>query len=406
MPLKERPRLLITLPGALMYQVEQQHGFAIGELDVARQVRCLASASPFAGIPTAQRDVLLESITKTIGRANYHFERFRAHRRHLDELRAWAPGEVFFDDAATTMHYELQAMAGAARLLVDELLFIVAIRYGTAAWEPSAVLRKPIAPGSSADRSEIHRLRTHLPWFDVLNAYRNTFFHSGWSHGSGHFDLDGRRAAESPEMNALLVPDRGSLARGNRAYDWTYNDGTTVDDIAECIHGGMIAMVDDMCAKEWATPVPPPGTMASDQFPTVMVSLPVPMVVARGDSLLVPLFSSRERAMDFLRHAPSLSQRIDSGDLELTEVKSNPDVVRDQEVISLSFTHFGPDQAGKTLHVCVDPVPRDGSWSHVDAAGSLEVPVDELLEDKIRIVSIAVEAPTTSYVWRMPLLRP
>lgn len=348
-------RIVATMPGCLMYRVESPVRDAPAELDVARQVRCLEASASLTGIPSSQRMPLLMSIAQTIGRANYHFHRFRAQREALDQIRAWAPGDIFYDAAGATMHYELQAMAGASRLLVDEVIFLIERRCQGNGWKASRVMRSPILAGSAMDVPEVHRLRNrHLQWFDLLNAYRNTFFHSGWAHGSGHFD-DGRRAAESPRMNALRVPDRASLSGNSRPYDWTYNDKTTVDDIANDIFNGMVAMVDDLCSSEWGTNVPPPGEMSEQNQPNLMVSVPTPITLVIPDGILVPLFLSHESAMDFVKHVPGLEAKVNDAAVELLRVHSNPDVTPPQEVISLSFRQLDPSLAGRAMHVCFDP---------------------------------------------------
>jgi hypothetical protein len=365
------------------------------------------SSASFAGIPEAQRDALVESIAHTIGRADYHYQRFRVHRRTLDEIRAWAPGEVFFDAAVSAMHYELQALAGAARLLVDEIVFLIARRHGQhgqQSWEAVPLIRKPIVSGSSMDISEIHRLRGHRVWFDLLNDYRNTFFHRGWQLGSGHYDNDGRQAAELPRMNSLLVPDQASLTNRSKPYDWTYNNKTTIDDVATRIHQGMIEMVGDLCLNEWGTSVPPPGRIPDHERPNLFVNLPVPIMLTIGDCALVPFFSSREQAMALIRRVPELSAKVDTGDFELVEVRSSPDVSPQTEAISLSFAGLSADPETKWLRVLLDPEPQNEEWTRIKATTVTDVPLKELLADKIQIVSIPVSAPMTVYIWRAPFL--
>ncbi|MCE9573527.1 MAG: hypothetical protein K8W52_10250 [Deltaproteobacteria bacterium] len=398
-----RPQLFAVMPGALMYRVEPSHGLGFAELDVARQVRCLASSAAFTRIPEPQLQALVESIAHAIGRADYHFQRFRMQRQRLDEIRAWAPGDVFFDAAVSTMHYELQALAGAARLLVDQLLSLIAKSHDQRDWEAVPIFRDLVVPGSSEDKPEIHRLRSHRDWFDLLNAYRNTFFHRGWAHGSGHFDSDGRQASEVPEMNALLVPDRASLTGRSRPYDWTYNDKTTVDDVGTGIYQGLNAMLADLCANAWTTAVPPPGRLAHDERPNIMVALPIPITLVIEDLLLAPIFSSRERAMAFVQLAPGLAEMVHAREAELLEVRSNSDLAP-TPAISLSFARLTSDHATRTLMICLDPEPCDSGWSEFRSSSAVNVPLDELMRDNIRIASLPVDAPMTVYVWRKPFL--
>ncbi len=225
---------------------------------VARHPR---SATPHAGRIDCAYDRAVPTTTSDV---------FRVQRDSLDEIRAWAPGDVFFDTAVNTMHFELQALTGAARAPGRRAR--VCDRNPSRASETGRrvpLIRDLIAPGSAQDRTR--NASTSGPSRVVrssLNAYRNVFFHRGWAHGTGHFDSDGRQAAELPKMNALLVPDRTSLGGRSRPYDWTYNDGTTIDEVANEIHQGMISVVDELCANEWGTAAAPAaGRIPVDEHP-------------------------------------------------------------------------------------------------------------------------------------------
>ena len=377
---------------------------------MTRQLRCLAQSPAFAAVPEAERDILVESIARTAERVEYHYLRFRSQRQALDEIRAWAPGDVFWDAAVSSMHYELQAMAGGARVLVDELLFLTARRYHPIlsameerSWAAATVFRKPVVPESLLDVPEVHRLRRHQAWFELLSAYRNTFFHRGWQHGSGHFNEDGRRAAQLPKMNALLVPDQRSLTSRSRPYDWTWHDRTTVDEVASRIHAGLVTVLNDVCTEDWDIGVPQPGTLPEDELPNLIVTLPVPVMQTIDDTVIVPVFSSREKALVMAQRIPELSCRMDAGEHELIEVRSSADVVG-IEAITLSFAGLLPSADVGSLHICLDPEPTHDDWTRIKAAASVECPLAELMADKLKIVSLPVQSPMIVYVWRTPFL--
>lgn len=406
----QNPKLVGLMPGALMYRVEPSHGVTSSEADTTRQLRCLAQSPAFAAVPEAEREILIQSIARTAERVEYHYQRFRSQRQMLDEIRAWAPGDVFWDAAVSCMHYELQAMAGAARVIVDELLFLTARRYRPTlsaqeerSWAGATVFRDPVVPGSLTDVPEVHRLCRHRKWFDLLNAYRNMFFHRGWQHGSGHFNEDGRRAAQLPKMNALLVPDQRSLTSRSRPYDWTWHDRTTVDEVASRIHAGLVTLLKEVCTEDWDTGVPQPGTLPDDELPNLIVTLPVPVMLTIGDTAVVPIFSSREKALVMAQRVPDLSRRTDAGAHELIEVRSNADVVG-SEAISLSFAGLLPSADVKSLHVCLDPEPTHNDWKRITAAAAAECLLAELIADDLKIVSLPVQSPMIVYMWRTPFL--
>jgi hypothetical protein len=205
-------------------------------------------------------------------------------------------------------------------------------------------------------------------------------------------------------MNGLLVPDRSSLTGRSQPYDWTYNDGTTVDDIAKGMHQGMVAMIGDLCANEWGTAVPPPGRIPSDKRPNLMVALPVPITLRIGDCLLAPIFSTRERAVAFIDRVPGLSAKVDAGEWELLEIRSNRDVQPPAEVISFSFARLEEDHSARLLQICLDPVPQNDEWTNINATAAATAPLADVLRDKIRIVSVPVDAPMAAYVWRVPFV--
>jgi hypothetical protein len=106
----------------------------------------------------------------------------------------------------------------------------------------------------------------------------------------------------------------------------------------------------------------------------------------------------------FIDRVPGLSAKVDAGEWELLEVRSNRDVQPPAEVISFSFARLDSDPTAKSLQVCLDPVPQNDEWTKVDATAVANVPLDELLADKIRIVSIPVDAKMAAYVWRSPFV--
>lgn len=396
------PALVGVMPGVLMFRAEPPLGVPETDTLRTRQLSCLKDSSHLATIPERNRSLLIESLARTLGRAEYHRQRFKQLRSTLDDIRDWAPGEVFWSGLLSCMHYELQGLAGAARLMLDELLLVIALRHDPnltgnqeRKWAASNVFNQVSVVGSSLDVPEVHRLRSHQSWFALVNAYRNAFFHAGSQHGSGHYDADAGNVVRNPARNGLLVPDQSSLSL--RPYDWTWNNGTTVDDVANGIYDELVAVVGEICEAEWGTPLPAPGK--APQSPNLFVTMIKPIAFVAGDRVIIPFFTSREKAESFMRRSkftrPSGSQQP-----ELVRIRSSQSVVGEE---ALSFSVRGLEQTGlKRVLVYLDPTPRDPFWQAVNAASSAEASIEDVSANDMEIMSMPVDKPMSAYLWRTP----
>ena len=402
----DRPRLFGVMPGALLFRARRPQGVPETETDRGRQLHTAKNSKALVGIPAKQRDVLIGSLVRTVGRAEYHYRRFLELRGALDELRQQVPGDVFWDGMATCMHYEMQALAGAARVFVDELVYLAAARHTpalsgsqAAKWKAKELICTPLSPESKFDVPEVRILRGHVAWFDALNAYRNTFFHSSWEHGTGHYDADGGQASVSPARNALLVPDRGSLTTSSKPSDWTWEDGTTVDDVCERVHTGLETVIGELCEGEWGCPVPAPGSVPKDQRPNVLVTLAKPVVLELPNTIIVPVFSTKEKAEEFVEQVPGLAQQIAHAGHELCRIRSYRNYV-DVEAISLTLHGLCPPAGVVKLVVYLDPIPRAKDWSLIDAAARAEIPLEHVMNDEFKMIDVPVTEISTAFVWR------
>lgn len=391
-----------------MYRATRPIGVPVTDTGTSRQTRTLNESAAFKAMSPDRRETLTNCLALAIERAEYHYQRFRDLRNTLDIIRAWAPGEVFWDFAVSSMYCEVQALAGAARVIVDQMLFLMASRIESTMsrrrerrWEAHAIFNEDIPPGSETDIPEVHRIRRHKPWLDLLNAYRNGFFHGAWQHGSGHYDNDGRIAARLPRMNALLVPDRASLAGRGLPWDWTWADNTSIDEVATRIHDGIAAMVNDICVNEWNTDIPAEGSLPVEEHANLIIALPVPALLQAENQVFIPIFSSEKLARQFASRISSKSRDFTSH-YELIRIKSSADVVG---VEAISFSLLGLDPTDTShIHVYVDPEPLDDDWSYVHAVKTCQIEVKQVLADAIKIVSIPVEQPQAAFIWRTPMV--
>lgn len=399
-----RLRIFGVMPGAIMYHAPLPEDLGPVNSERANQVRCLDESAAFATLDPEERNAVTHSLANSIRRADYHHRRFARVRERLRSHAARVPGELFWDACMTHLYFEAAALCGAARLIVDEVLYIGARRHGAT---PAKAVQKPWLAGTALSTTapnwlravpEVARLRAHDPWYRTLNAYRNAFYHNGWMHGSGHAEANtSGSAAGMPSRNGLLVPDQGSLVYGSKPFQWTWNDGTSVDDVVARVHGGLHDLLRELCEDDWAAPNHPPGSLPPEQHPNMIVTLVRPVLLHNDDVGFVPTFSSREAAAAF---EPFCSH----GGFEVVEVPIVSSVTGD---LGFSFW-LGDLSAEPALHslrgICVvlDPKPKDSGWRKIDACAGAEIEMKRLLEaNPIDPITVPVgEDVTRVYLWR------
>jgi hypothetical protein len=390
------PTLFATMPGALMYRlpyppgVPDMHTMRGAQLDVASR------SAAFATLPDGERTALFESLTRTLRRSEYHRLRYSALRACLDERRADLPGRVFWDEFVETLHYELQAFRGAARMALDEIVYLGARRSGVdpmvareRPWETAKLITSDVPPQCAI--VEVDVLRTKRTWFGLLNAYRNSFFHNGWTHGSGHFAEDDlRSAARDPAANALLVPDLSSLSKRSKPHERTFNTCTTVDDVMRDAHGGFDEVLRELCEGPWATPEPPPGRLPRNEHPNVIVQLIKPTLFEVHDKVLIAFFSTEAAAHSFGHPGPE-------GELLTVPVAKS---VVGQRAVTFSLSGFKP--AGRSvakIDALFDPKPEK-DWRNIVCTRRVEVDIAQALASPTAPLSIpVVEDFKRWFVW-------
>lgn len=164
-----------TMPGALMYRRPYPAGVPDTHSVLSAHLQLVGTSSLFASLPADEREGLFESITKTLRRSDYHRLRYDALRSTLNARRQGLPGQVFWDEYVETLHFELQAFCGAARMILDELVYLSARRHGITPkkarlkpWETAALIKETPPPECAIP--EVAVLRNNADWFALLNA--------------------------------------------------------------------------------------------------------------------------------------------------------------------------------------------------------------------------------------------
>jgi hypothetical protein len=257
---------LAILPGALMYRRPYPPGIPDPHSARSAHLHAAAAAPAFASIPGDERAALFESLGRSHRRSEYHWLRFLDLLKELPARRDEMPGHVFWDEFVEFVYFEAQAFCGAARAVLDEVVYLIARVHGVPPkkarkdpWETSNLVTAQ-SLATPCQVPEVSVLRASASWFGRLNAYRNSFFHHGWRHGTGHFDAGGSRAAAvDPAANALLIPDFESLAGRAKPHEWTYHRSDMLDQSMKDLHEGLDALLRGLCEGRGPPPSPRPG---------------------------------------------------------------------------------------------------------------------------------------------------
>ena len=399
------PKVVAIVPGGFMVLREYPPGVPTALPSLADHVTAVKQGATFGTLPLDERVGAYGSLGKTLRRADYHRQRFLSLRADLDQRRSNLPGEVFWDGLVEVVHFEFQAFCGAARMALDEVVYLIARRHGVAPkdarkrpWETAELFKSALPPQCQV--AEVQLMRTMLPWFETLNVYRNSFFHHGWRHGTGHFDVgELRSAAGNPAANALLVPDRASLGSRSKPHERTYTLRTTVDEVVREVQAGLERLIGDLCIGPWATPMPTPseGRIPREQHPNLIVQFVNPVLFLVDALVVVAFFRSAEKAKRFAAHAPTVE------DAELVAIRASP-IPLDRP--SFTFTLRGLDtttlSTGANAFVMVDPEMPNGDPRKLSSEASAAIDlaqVEASVDKSMSFVADAVEL----FVWRAPL---
>lgn len=284
--------------GIYGFRIASAGGVEELDSDTARMMRMLAEdgSTQLAAIDTDERGALLLSLAVSLTRATYHHRRFQLLVQDAENRRRQVGAVLSADMCALEIVYEAGATLAAARSGVDEVLHIAARRAGvpheeaTRKWEAAKVTGATLA--ALFDVEEVRELRSRGAWYSELNEYRNALVHRGMRENLGAYFPVGCRvpSADDPTRNVMLIPDRASLVGRSKPWQWTYRDGLRLEDLERRSFDGFKQYLDAV-GRAWGGHHPPPGTLAPDRRPNMLVIAPSPAIIAGGGNLYVPLFS-------------------------------------------------------------------------------------------------------------------
>jgi hypothetical protein len=312
-----RPVVTMTLqpPGApaaaLGFRLPTISGIPDPYSALAGGLRIAHESPAFAQLPRLEAQTSVAALSEAFVRARYHKLRFDACVEETRIRRRVLGGPVVADwHSVPPIIYEASAFLGAARTVLDTLIYIAARRAGKSEsaadrWEASEAICPKVEPGSTSptrfDAPEILALRTRRRWFERLNLYRNVVYHRGLGskHYGYHAKSDTAEEARDPDFNAMLLPDEASLSQRKRLHEWTYKDKSRLDDLVAELDDGLSALLLELLTELWGCPVPQEGTVPRDAQPNCFLYLPMTVVFREGTRSVVPVFDSKFAARAF-----------------------------------------------------------------------------------------------------------
>lgn len=365
-----------------------------------------SGTAELAGLPEDERAALFTSLSLTLGRADYHQQRFYQVIEALATRRKEAGGAVSMDTFAQYTMFEASAVLGAVRLGIDELIYITARLRGVDSqdidkqWKAHDVLHARFTARPEYDLPEIRALRCRLAWYEELNDYRNVLLHRGWRTGiGGYYPKDsGLPEAMIPTHNAMLVPDRASLLGKTRSHQWTYSTGRRLENVVDEAVAGFHDTIDLICMSCWGGVIPQPGTAPKEHHPDIMVSLVRPVLLVVGNHLLLAVFTDPSEAAKF-------NVTISPNEHHLQEVLPTTMVVG-QPAFTIGLPGIDEVTAagGITgdLIIALNPCQFDARKMSMETMGTYRHPLSEVRKAANQPISLPAKALGVErlFVWR------
>ena len=139
--------------------------------------------------------------------------------------------------------------------------------------------------------------------------------------------------------------------------------------------------------QEWGIPIPPPGTLPAEQHPNVLVLLARPLILDTGGALILPLFTTREKAAAYklLREHP---------DFEIADLPVS-DAVMGYRAVSFALTGIDENKPSNVDHVDVVIDPETTDWTNIQTTGHVKIPLDTDALEKAGIypASLTITGP-------------
>jgi hypothetical protein len=408
-------RTFAFMPNAMMVKVDLPKGITDTDSELSRALFELDSEPIFVAIPQVEKESLFTSLYRTYERCQYHYYRFKEIEVFLSSTRKNLPTEISYDASLKYMYFEIQALFGSIRLFLDEILYIVARKYGethehsfSGSWKVNNVF-KSIPPNQTRNHPEIIHAANYADWYVKLNGYRNAFYHHGWNYSSGHSDNNelGSRA-NSPQHNGFFAPDLDSLKQNSKPFQWTWNDKTQISDIVENVKSEFEEFIENLVFTVWAvTKQDYSGATPILEQPNVIVSFPFPCVLLYQSDIVIPVFTTLDKAESYTHFQDNAI--ANNAKVEIVQLKKNKLINPKNEYFTVGISglerlNFEEENENSRLQIVVN-AEFDNDGNHKVGTGRF-VDLISLAEVKKDIASkpisfyIPETDPDVIYIWR------
>ena len=227
----------------------------------------------------------------------------------------------------------------------------------------------------------------YLRWFEILNSYRNAFFHHGWLHGNNiNYIGNNKNKFQLSRNNAFLLPDWESIKSNSKPSNWSWENGYQLFDIAKLSLDGLKDLINDLCSNYWSIPVPAPGEISVEEHPNLLLRIVKPLLF-KTPQLVIPIYTSVDLAY---KNVPTM----DSDKHEIAEL--NCKIEDERSIFNLSLS--GIDHKEKVL-ILIDPIYKNNI---LQSENYDELDLSKMkLKEKLEQFGLSIEGEYKKvYVWR------